>query len=68
MSSIPQYNTIDPSKDDLGVIKAKIEAISKQVDAGEVSKEDFDKELEKLSNSQKDSLEHAFGKPLGEWP
>ena len=28
----------------------------------------FDKELEKLSNSQKDSLEHAFGKPLGEWP
>lgn len=68
MSSIPEYNIINPDTDDLGVIKAKIEAIAKQVDAGEVSKEDFDKEIAKLNNSQKGSLEAALGKPLGEWP
>lgn len=68
MSSIPEYNVIQPESDDLTVIKAKIEAIAAQVDAGEVSKEDFDKELSKLNSSQKDSLETAFGKPLGEWP
>lgn len=68
MSSIPEYNIINPDTDDLGVIQAKIEAIAKQVDAGEVSKEDFDKEIAKLNNSQKGSLESALGKPLGEWP
>lgn len=64
---LSNYNRIQLEQDDLNVIQAKLDAIATQVKAGEVSQEEFNQELSKLTDSQKTALEIAAGKPLSKW-
>ena len=57
MAQVPDYNKIDVEKDSITVIRAKLEAISK----------DLRKRAE-ASTEEREDIANLLKKPLGEWP
>lgn len=57
MAQVPDYNKIDVDKDSITVIRAKLEAISK----------DLRKRAE-ASTEEREDIANLLKKPLGEWP